>query len=109
MLNLRTRKNEFALFKSVGADSNIITNLFYKEAGGFLIKPLLKAIPFFLAFAAILIIRFDEVFVLNFLLSFNWGFFIFYSFCLSASIISSYYFGKKEIEDGGIISGIDGF
>lgn len=109
MLNLRTRKNEFAILRSVGADSNIIANLFYKEAAGFLIKPLLKAFPFFLGIAAIFIIRFDEVFVLNFLLSFNWGFFLFYSMCLSASIISSYHFGKKEVTGGEIISEIDKF
>lgn len=97
-MNLAVRENEFAILKAVGADKKTFQNLYAEEIIFFVLTPFLYALPFCPCTAVALILRFDQVFVSNFLLNFNWKFFCFYFFCLTLSVICSYLFGNTKQE-----------
>ncbi|EFW39250.1 FtsX-like permease family protein [Treponema phagedenis] len=73
--NLNMRRREFAILRSVGADGKTIEGIFFDEAKYFIISPLLKALPVCVIIAALVILRFDIIFVGNFIAHFNWLFF----------------------------------
>ncbi len=85
-INLQNRKREFALLRSIGADKDTIKNIFKKEARYFILNPLLKAFPFGLVIMAIPILRFDIIFLSDFLKTFDWFFFVFFTLALALTI-----------------------
>ncbi len=96
-MNLYARQNEFAILYSVGADQKIFKDLFKKEIAYFILNPLLKAIPFAIVIMAIPIHFYEIIFVGNFLKSFNWVALIFFTLCLSLTVIVLYKTSLKKV------------